>query len=95
MDMPKLIRYDFPPKVYVVLDEGQENDILKDSCVIVPVEVETVMETEEGPTTIVETRYKILCKVYEDTGLEFPTQDGAARRAASELLQDWERKSSG
>lgn len=93
MTMPKVVRYDFPLRSYLMLDEGQENDVLKEVYLVEPVEVETIVETEEGSQTVMETRYKILRKVYEDTGLEpMGTQEAAIRRATSELWNQWASK---
>lgn len=93
MKVPTVKPYEFPPQAYLLLDEGQENDVLMETYLIKPVEVEVVIELEDGegePRKVKETRYKIQRKKFVDLDLEpLKTRDEALRRATSEMILEW------
>lgn len=92
MKVPTVTLYEFPPKAYLLLDEGQGNDVLMEAYMIKPVEVEVVIDPEDGgePRTERETRYKLFRRTFEETEIEpLKTKDEAMRKATSELILEW------
>jgi len=67
-------KYEFPDKTFVLLDEGKENDLLHETCVV------------EGDDT---NGYKVLRKTYQDTGITAPTKEEACRKAYNLLVEEW------
>lgn len=67
-------KFEFPEKTFVLLDEGLENDLLHETCVI------------EGDDT---NGYKVLRKTYQDTTITATTKEEACRLAYKLLVEEW------
>jgi len=68
-------KFEFPDKTFVLLDEGLENDLLHETCVVMD-------DAENGG-------YKVLRKTYQDTGITAATKEEACRKAYNLLVEEW------
>jgi len=67
-------RFEYPDKTFVLLDEGLENDLLHETCMV------------EGDDT---NGYKVLRKTYQETGITAATKEEACRKAYNLLVEEW------
>jgi len=67
-------KFEFTDKTFVLLDEGLENDILHETCLV------------KGDKT---NGYKVLRKTYQDTGITAATKEEACRKAYNLLVEEW------
>src|SRR5690606_30733885 len=65
---------EFTDKTLVLLDEGFEHDLLDETCLV------------EGDET---NGYKVLRKIYNDTGNTAATKEEACRKAYNLLVEEW------
>lgn len=90
MKIPSISLYEYDGKVYLVLEEGQQSNLIKVTYLVEPYVEETEIENEDGHTEIrTETKYKISKKVYDQLEDGFTSRETAIRRATSLMMLEW------
>lgn len=90
MRIPSILMYEYDGKVYLVLEEGQESNLVKMTYLVEPYEIEGGTTNEDGhfePQTT--TKYRISKKVYDQIEDEIGSRDNAIRRATSLMMMEW------
>lgn len=89
MKVPTVKVYEFPGCTYLLLDDGEQNEVLMGTYRIKEIEV-AVDPEEEGLRKTSETRYQIQKQSFEDLDLEpCRTVDEAIRKTTSEMINGW------